>query len=240
MHAVLENLILPPGCLLLTACAGLLFRRRWLSVFGILGLLVLGLPVVSTNLLALLGQGLDTHVDPAAPPQAIVILSGDQQRIETSLGTTWHVGMLTLQREAAGALLARRTHLPVLVSGGIIRTGAPALAAMMTGSMAEDFATPVHWAEDRSGDTWQNARESAAILRAQGIDSIYLVTHAWHMRRALLAFRHAGLRAVPAPVQIDAGAGWNAGAFTPNPRAWQESYWAAHELLGWAWYALKS
>jgi uncharacterized SAM-binding protein YcdF (DUF218 family) len=240
MHSLFENLILPPGCLLLCACAGLLLRRRRLAGAGILGLLVLSLPVVSTNLLALLGAGLDTRVDPAAPPQAIVILSGDQQRIVAADGTTWHVGMLTLQREAAGARLARRTHLPVLVSGGVIRPGAPSLAAMMTGSMDDDFATPVRWSEDRSGDTWQNAVDSAAILRAQGIDRIYLVTNAWHMRRALLAFRHAGLRAVPAPVQFDAGAEWSVGSFTPNARALQESYWASHELLGWAWYALKS
>ncbi len=238
MHALLENFILPPGCLLVFACIGVVFRRRRLAAWGILGLFVLALPAVSTNLLALLGSGLDTHVDPSAPPQAIVILSGDQQRIATPLGITWHVGMLTLQREAAGVRLARRTHLPVLVSGGVIRTGAPSLAAMMTQSMEEDFATQVRWAEDRSGDTWQNAANSAAILRAQGIGRIYLVTHAWHMRRALLAFRRAGLSAVPAPVQIDAGAPWTVGALTPNVRAWQEAFWAAHEMFGWVWYAL--
>ena len=66
------------------------------------------------------------------------------------------------------------------------------------------------------------------------------MTHAWHMRRALLAFRAAGLQAVPAPVQIDAGAEWSLGSFMPNPRAWQESYWAAHECVGWAWYEMKT
>ena len=112
--------------------------------------------------LAVLGRGLDTHVESAAQPQAIVILSGDQQRILTDPGPIWHVGLLTLQREAAGAALARRTHLPVLVSGGVIRPGAPSLATMMAASMDGDFGVKVRWQEARSGDTWGNARESAS------------------------------------------------------------------------------
>ena len=240
MHFVLEVFILPPVGLLLCAGLGAILRRRWLLAIGLGGLFVFGLPIVSGNLLALLERGLDTRADPAAPPQAIVILSGDQQHIRTEAGTIWHVGMLTLQREAAGAALARATHLPVLVSGGIIRAGAPSLAAMMGESMRADFAVTPRWLEDASGDTWANAQRSAAILRKAGIGRVYLVTHAWHMRRALLAFRRAGLMAVAAPVQIDAGPEWSPGAFLPGARAWQESYWAMHELVGWAWYAATS
>ncbi len=239
MHSIVENFLLPPMGLLLCAVLGAILRRRALLAIGLAGLLLLGLPIVSTTLLALLERGLDTRVDPATPPQAIVILSGDQQRIITADGPKWHVGMLTLQREAAGAALARRTHLPVLVSGGVIRPGAPSLAAMMTASMDADFGVAVRWDEDGSGDTWENAQRSAALLRGAGISRVYLVTHAWHMRRALLAFRRAGLAAVAAPVQIDAGPEWSAGSFTPNARAWQESFWATHELVGWAWYAIK-
>jgi len=239
MHAILENFLLPPMGLLLCAALGAILRRRTLLAIGLAGLLLLGLPIVSGTLLVLLERGLDTHVDPATAPQAIVILSGDQQRIVTAAGTIWHVGMLTLQREQAGAALARRTHLPVLVSGGVIRPGAPSLAAMMTESMDADFGVTVRWGEDGSGDTWENARRSAALLRAAGINRVYLVTHAWHMRRALLAFRRAGLEAVAAPVQIDAGPEWSAGSFTPNARAWQECFWAVHELVGWAWYEIR-
>ena len=28
------------------------------------------------------------------------------------------------------------------------------------------------------------------------------------------------------------------GDFVPAAHAWEESYWATHELIGWAWYAL--
>ncbi|MDQ6679701.1 MAG: YdcF family protein, partial [Pseudomonadota bacterium] len=45
--------------------------------------------------------------------------------------------------------------------------------------------------EDRSRDTRENAARSISLLRAAGVDHIVLVTHAWHMPRALRAFRQA-------------------------------------------------
>ncbi len=235
-------LALPPLNLLVAACAGAALRRRRIGrvllVVGLTGLVLTGLPVVSGGLIRLLETGL-----PAASardnPQAIVILSAEQQPVWDGGVVGWRVGPLTLQREAAGAALARRTHLPVLVSGGIIRPGAPSLASLMDASMRDDFAVPARWQEPASEDTWQNAQFSAAMLRAEGIDQVYIVTHAWHMQRALVAFRRAGLQAFAAPVQMDALPDWRASSFVPSVQAWQQTYWAVHELVGWAWYAIK-
>ena len=44
---------------------------------------------------------------------------------------------------------------------------------------------------------------SAAILREQGINSVYVVTQAWHMRRALIAFAHTGITVTAAPTRFD-------------------------------------
>lgn len=237
-------LIVPPVNLLAAACAGALLRRRRLGrallAVGLGGLLVLALPAVSARLLLLAERGLNQPVPPGLPPQAVVILSGDQQ---AALGDgnvlTTHVGPLTLEREAAGAMLARRTGLPVLVAGGAIRAWSPPLADMMAASLQEVFGITVRWREARSQDTLQNARYSAAILQADGIGRVWLVTHAWHMRRALLAFRRAGLDPVPAPVQLDAARPLTAGAFIPSAEAWLQSYLALHELIGLAWYTMR-
>jgi len=109
----------------------------------------------------------------------------------------------------------------------------------MAASLHQDFATEVRWRETRSIDTWENARESAAILRAAGINRVWVVTHGWHMARALIAFRRAGLDPVPAPVLIDAPPEMRAANFVPSARAWLESYYALHEMIGWAWYELR-
>src|SRR3546814_19898055 len=66
-------------------------------------------------------------------------------------------------------------------------------------TLERDFGVEVRWTESESTSTWTNARLSAAKLRAAGIRRFYLVTHAWHMPRALLAFAGTGLEAVPAP-----------------------------------------
>jgi uncharacterized SAM-binding protein YcdF (DUF218 family) len=206
---------------------------------GLGGLWLTSLPVVSGGLIAWLESGVSAQMVAGAGPQAIVILSAEQQPVWVDGAKTWRVGPMTLQREAAGAALARRTHLPVLVSGGALRPDVPALAATMAISLRDDFAIPVRWQEAASQNTWQNAVMSAAMLRAAGISRVYVVTHAWHMRRAMVAFRRAGLDPVAAPVQLDALPEWRASAFLPSVQAWQETYWAVHELIGWAWYDIR-
>ena len=99
-------------------------------------------------------------------------------------------------------MLARRTGLPVLVSGGMLRDDDVPLGTLMAMSMVQTFGVTPRWVEAQSHTTWENAEYSAALLQPLGIHSVYVVTHAWHMPRALLAFRHFGLHAVPAVVTV--------------------------------------
>jgi uncharacterized SAM-binding protein YcdF (DUF218 family) len=231
----------PPTSLLFLALAGLLIGRRigrLLAWVGMLGLLILALPVVSGSLQVALEQNLPLVAAPDRPPQAIVILSGDVRR---GGGPTPIVllGPLSFERVRAGALLARRTGLPILVSGGRFYASDPSFGGLMADSLDHDFHVQARWVEDRSRDTWENARMSADILRAQGIRSIYLVTHAWHMRRAIVAFADTGITVTAAPTHFDRMPGLQAVDFVPTPGAWQASYYALHEWIGRAWYSLR-
>ena len=188
--------------------AGLLLRGQWwrfgrrLTWLSLIALILFGMPIVSGNLLRALETGLPTTPPPGHPPQAIVVLSAELIRThQETLGV--RPGLLTLDRLRTAAALHRRTGLPILVSGGTGQVGAATLAAVMAQSLKDDFQTPARWVEDKSTDTWENAHFSADILRAEGITSIYLVTHSWHMRRALVAFRHTGLIVTAAPTSLD-------------------------------------
>ena len=238
-------LLLPPMNLLLLAGAGAYWHRRRggrIALWGALaGLLVLALPMVADVLTASLERGvLDPPLAGAPSPGAIVVLTAGETRVLRDGKPVYAVDALSLEREAAAAALARRTGLPLLVSGGVVKIGSPALAALMADSLANDFATATKWREVGSVDTWQNAADSSVILRAAGITRVYVVTHGWHMRRALIAFRAAGLDPVAAPVAVDAGPVFAAEELIPSAHAWLRSYYALHEWLGVLWYDAKA
>jgi uncharacterized SAM-binding protein YcdF (DUF218 family) len=94
--------------------------------------------------------------------------------------------------------------------------------------------------ETGANTTWQNAEFSAKILKREGIGTVLLVTHAWHMRRALIAFRAAGIDALPAPLPLDPPPHLTPAGLVPRMSAWQRSYFALHEWIGCAWYAVRA
>ncbi len=241
LRLLLTQAIIPPVSLLYVALAGIALagrrpgRRRGGLVLGTLALvvvLVLGMPVTGQALLVSLEGDLPRSPPPDAPPQAIVILSAEVDRTPDGL----EPGPLTLQRLLAGARLWQRTHLPVLVSGGALRPGESPVAAVMARSLEQDFHVPVRWTEQRSETTWQNASGSAAILLPEAIRSVYLVTHAWHEKRAVLAFRHFGM--VPTVVSVPPDL--VVGGWLPSIAGWSRSYHALHEWAGLIAYSLRA
>jgi uncharacterized SAM-binding protein YcdF (DUF218 family) len=233
--------VVPPVNLLLLSLAGLALVRRHrragliLAAIGGVGLFVLALPLTGKALLASLETGLPLAPDPVAPPEAIVVLSADGFR-EGGPDQRYNVGELTLDRLRGGAALYRRVKLPILVAGGVLQNAPKPISVEMARSLEQDFGVPVRWIERRSQDTWENATESAAILKASGVSSIYLVTHAWHMKRALLSFSRAGITAVAAPVGFVPWPTGELSDFVPAASAWQKSYYGLHEWIGYIEY----
>jgi uncharacterized SAM-binding protein YcdF (DUF218 family) len=106
--------------------------------------------------------------------------------------------------------------------------------------LESDFKVPVAWAETQSNNTLENARASRAMLAPLGIKRIYLVTHAWHMRRALAVYTRAGFDVAPAPTQFATHFRTTALDFMPSAHALRDSSRFLHETLGLAWYRIKS
>ncbi|MFX7731723.1 YdcF family protein, partial [Acinetobacter baumannii] len=86
------------------------------------------------------------------------------------------------------AYLARRTGLPILVTGGSPDGSPESEAALMARNLQRDVGVPVRWQETRADTTAQNASYSAAMLKADGIERILLVTDSIHMPRAMRVF----------------------------------------------------
>jgi uncharacterized SAM-binding protein YcdF (DUF218 family) len=243
LKSILLSLTLPPVCFLYFAVPGLLIARRHrngaraLLWIGLVGLTLLSIPLVPNLLIVALERNLPTTPPPDAMPQAIVILGGDLLRNEATPHNL--PGFLTLDRLREGAALYRRTRLPVLVTGGTVQPDRPPVAIIMADSLRNDFQVPVTWVEDASRDTWQNAEFSAEMLKARGIRSVYVVTQGWHMRRAMVAFHHAGLIATAVPTSIDTPFDPIPWDLAPRASAWQWSYYALHEWIGYVWYSVR-
>jgi uncharacterized SAM-binding protein YcdF (DUF218 family) len=227
--------LVPPVNLAVLAALAQAAGRRRLAGLALTCLLLLAVPLVSDGLIATLEYGQEAG-DPAGA-EAIVVLGAEVDRLADGRNVP---GLLSLQRLRAAAALARRTELPILVSGGGAKRGAQSIAAAMAESLRMDFLTPPRWIEDGSADTWDNARDSKAILAPAGVTTVLLVTNQWHMRRALQAFRIAGLRAIPAPVPSRGRGGIDIDDLIPQVSGWTRSYYALHEWIGLGYYALRA
>lgn len=247
-----QALVEPPVNLLLAIGLGLVLRaasrraalRRLgggLAGLGFLLLVLLALPASAQLLLRALQRDLPLAPPAGAAPGAIVILSAEDLRtVPGGIFAAPDIGAMTLQRLRAGAALHRRTGLPILVTGGVLRPGTPPIAAAMARVLEQEFGIPARWVEDRSATTWENAAFSAPLLKADGIAAAYLVTHGWHMRRSLMAFEQAGLAATAAPTHLTGPERPDPASFLPSAHAWADSRLALHEWIGLGWYALRA
>jgi uncharacterized SAM-binding protein YcdF (DUF218 family) len=243
LSRAIDSVVLPPGNFLLLGIIGMILMTRRVQMGRALVMVALACgyalstPILADSLLAAV------QTDPGPTPivakaGAIVVLGGGVREAPEYAGET--VAHATLERLRHAARLQRETAKPILVTGGNPLGNAAPEATLMRECLERDFNVPVAWAESRSVNTAQNASLSAEILRAARIDTVYLVTHAWHMPRARFAFEHAGIRVIPAPVGSATLYTPGALALLPDAAALRDSALAFHEIVGLVWYRLLS
>jgi uncharacterized SAM-binding protein YcdF (DUF218 family) len=238
LKTLLRNLVLPPAGPLLLAFLGMLLLKRrpalaraCLSV-GIGSLWLLSTPLVADAITRVAEHypALDlsgaTGSSSAAGAQAIVILGGGGQRMIAPEYAGPAAEPLLLERLSYGAYVGHKTGLPILI------TGFHGEAAAMRDTLRRNFGVEPRWIDDQSYYTYENAKNSARMLRADGIRRIVLVTRATHMGRSVHEFSDAGLEVVPAPVGVFAPRDLGIWRYLPNPESLSRSYAAIYELLG--------
>lgn len=242
MYDLIKGFALPPANLLVIVLAGYLLRRRRagsvLMATGIVGLYLLSIPFVSSQLLKVLEAGIETPGPQAAPPQAIVVLSAGYLALLPE-GDSVTIDTMTLDRLRFAVQRHRESGLPLLVTGGSGKhESRPPVGRLMADSLRRDFGTDAAWVEEKSATTLENATFSAAILLPQDIRSVYVATQGWHLPRAVAAFRAAGFTAWPLAAghtNTDAME-FGPGIFVPSAKALLNSYYAFHEMVGLVWY----
>ena len=234
---LLSALLLPPLMPLLLIAVGLLLLPwkarlgRSIAWAGVLTGLLLCTPISVGWLIAPLENVPVLRPEGLARGQAIVILAAGRQQYMPEYGHPTP-NRLGLERLRYGARVARKCGLPVLISGG----GAPeswAEARLMAEVLSVDFGVRARWIEAGSKDTEENGRLSSALLQAEGIRRIVLVTHAAHMRRAMREFESQGMEVIPAPTGFfwEQESSRDAGDFMPGANAARAGWYAVYEWL---------
>ncbi|NPU93619.1 MAG: YdcF family protein [Gammaproteobacteria bacterium] len=246
IRSLLTQLALPPALNFVLLLLGLLLMLRYrrlgqgVAAFALVTLLLLSLPWVKYQV----HVALEVYppVEPArlqaldANSSAIVVLGGGLRGFAPEYS---HEGLAdnTLRRVLYAVEVASQRPLPVLVSGGGPQDSDDTEAALMAQMLGRMNLAP-RWQEDRSRNTWENAEFSAALLRQAGIDTVVLVTDAWHMRRAVPCFEAQGMKVVPAPTGFRSGTYPDLRTLVPERTALFQNGDALREWLGVLAYAL--
>jgi uncharacterized SAM-binding protein YcdF (DUF218 family) len=233
--AVIGELLLPPVPFVLMVLWGgqLLWRRRrlgWtLLLTGALGtwlMCTFAAGAALTHLLLMPPRSLGTaEIDGLkhAPRAVIVVLGGGTNRQSPEYGMPT-LNSFSIERLRYGVWLARKTALPLAFSGGLGHGAEPGPGeAEIAARVAElEFGHALRYTETRSRDTNENALLTLPLLKGQGIEHIVLVTHGYHMPRALAAFERAAertstpMKVTPAPLGV-------ADSYDLRPRDWLPS-----------------
>jgi uncharacterized SAM-binding protein YcdF (DUF218 family) len=110
-----------------------------------------------------------------------------------------HPGSESMMRITAAYRIFRKTHAPILVSGGPVYGGTS--DAVIFARILTDMGVPPEKIiqENESRDTSENALFTAKIIRKKRFRNPVLVTSGFHIKRAMLLFRKAGITAAPFP-----------------------------------------
>ncbi|MBK8978845.1 MAG: YdcF family protein [Planctomycetes bacterium] len=243
MHE-LKYLLLPPLSGLLLAVAGLLVARRkprlgrLAIAIGLLSLWLFATPFVASRLLDQLQVHAALAPDAVLPADAaVVVLSAGTAGRAPEYGDAT-VDARTLVRLRYGCRLAKRSGLPLLVTGGPSWSGMPAIAQLMAETARDDFGIAPRWIEPDARNTHENAANSARLLDAAGIHRAVVVTDAFHLPRAIRSFRSFGIDVLPAPTGFVRLAPWSFSSFVPSHKGIADSALGLHEALGLVFQSL--
>ena len=242
-NKLLPIFVLPLGWVLALLLYGLIRKRRWPVIAAVSVLYVTSMPLVGEQMMRWLESGYaPLPLAEVEPADAIVSLSG-------FLGPQVAPGLLPNVSEAgerleAGIELWQRHKAPWLVfTGGHLPWDENpetegAHAARIAGARGVPAEQVVVTTE--VGNTADEARAVASLMRERGWKKIILVTSAGHMRRAARQFRKAGVSFVPFPVdfQIERDMSFGLLGLLPQASGLRFTETALREWYGIAFYAV--
>jgi uncharacterized SAM-binding protein YcdF (DUF218 family) len=218
------------------------WRRRGLTLLGFAVLLVFSLEPVSNALFASLEDPPLRTFRPDVTYDVVILLGGV---VEDRVQATWGQRAFNDDNERlleTYDLLRTGSARYAIASGGAV---SPSRAAVVEGRALKDqlvawgIASERVIAEEDSRNTYENAVDSAAIVRAHDWKSVLLVTSAFHMPRAYGCFRAVLLDVDTLPVDFRSYKSPFTGELVPRADHLARSTTALREWFGRGVYRLR-
>lgn len=245
LNKLLPIFVLPIGLVVLLLVVALVRKKRWPIIAG-LALLYLGsMPVVGDGLMRWLESGYPAvAIEQVESADAIVPLGGifGPQAADGFLPNLGEAG----ERLEAGIRLMEQKKAPWLVftGGRMPWSKRPEVEGAFSkrAALARGIPDEQILVTSEVGNTRDEARAVAALMRERGWRKIILVTSAWHMPRTARLFRKAGVDFVPFPVdiQIDPNGAVTLLDFLPSASALRNTETVLRESYGMLFYGLIS
>ena len=233
---IIELTIFPPGIFILLGLTGLWLTRRYRRAGNLLLVLTFSmLWLVSTPWFSyhLLNSLQDQYPDlPELPADAdsIIVLSGGV----TVSGDDYKLADASFERLHTAAMLAKKSGLPVIMTGGKVWGARQSEAALMADVLKNDFAVSTVLIEEDSKTTWEHPLYLKPLLVEHGFQKPVIVTHAWHMPRAIFSFQQHELDVLAGPAHRSEPLLMEKSfiQYLPNASSIERTRIALHEWLG--------
>ncbi len=198
------------------------------------------------------------------PSSAIIVLGGGRRKgaIDVPEYQSQDVSAQAAERLRHAAPLARTLNIPILLSGGApdrTTEGELSEAQVMAQVLRQELGIDAKWIEDQSNTTEENLKNSLAILSRENIEKVYLVTHFWHMPRAMqtvkviqkndqkegfkpnptVGQKRVNITVIAAPHGYYQKEQYTPLDFYPSAEGFQRARWIFHELWGALYYRIK-
>ncbi len=241
LREILPLFLMPTFIALALLAVALRTRRRWPVVVALLLLWSASTPVVSHVLMrAVEGWRVRQEICDAPNADAIVVLSSG---IKDLPGESGAIEFDDFDRFLGGFDLYKAGKAPRLIfPGGWVpsRPDLPLIGDVMM-ARARDFGIPAS-ALSTTGKASNTEQEAAGVAQLLGVGEtpapprILLVTSAYHMSRAEMLFRRAGLEVIPFPVDFQTKLGVTPRSFIPNGGTLLQTDAALKEIYGRVYY----
>jgi len=239
------SFLLPPGIFIAALFAAALYAKKYRKIFmGFAFIfLIFSIRAFSNLLLSPLEKPYEKPFVKNEKAQAVVVLAGGS--LISSPNLPLYPG--AFKRLIYAIMIAKKNNLPLIYTGSdTLQKDKSSYAVKKTLKQLQEYLNiplPVSEKiknefciiiENESLDTYQNALFTKRLFEKNGIKNpyIYLVTSAYHMKRATILFKNMGFRPIPEATDFQVNEEVNYSYYLPTFNALTSSFLALHEYFG--------